>query len=106
MTTYTITLTGVFEAEDLAEAYDDFREWAAMPGCVEAGGVVTVTTEADEVWARLSPAAKAEWLRAMMPEPEPELTACPECSEVAVTTTAGVLPVCLACDWTGWPEPA
>lgn len=31
------------------------------------------------------------------------LTECPECCEVAVTHTAGPLPVCLSCDWTGWP---
>jgi hypothetical protein len=30
------------------------------------------------------------------------LTECPECGETAVTTTQGPLPVCLACDWTGW----
>lgn len=42
MNTYTITLTCVVDAEDLDEAYDEFRQWAAMPGCVEAGAKVTV----------------------------------------------------------------
>jgi hypothetical protein len=35
-------------------------------------------------------------------EPEDEFTPCPECEEVAVTHTAGPLPVCTKCDWTGW----
>ena len=27
---------------------------------------------------------------------------CPECGERGVTRDAGPLPVCRACDWTGW----
>lgn len=61
-------------------------------------------TEPDDIWNALSPAAKADWVRAMQPEPPVTdgLTACPECAEVAVTRTAGPLGVCLNCDWTDW----
>lgn len=30
---------------------------------------------------------------------------CPECGALAVSRTSpGDLPVCVACDWTGWPD--
>ena len=29
---------------------------------------------------------------------------CPECERSTLTRTAGPLPVCAACDWTGWPD--
>jgi hypothetical protein len=37
-------------------------------------------------------------------EPGPHRTVCPECGARAVTapTEPKSLPVCLACDWTGW----
>jgi hypothetical protein len=35
--------------------------------------------------------------------PNPNVLAkCPECGALAVTSTAGPLPVCRSCDWTGW----
>jgi hypothetical protein len=41
MITYTITITGVFDAETEAEALDEFRQWVTMPGCLEQGATVT-----------------------------------------------------------------
>lgn len=32
-----------------------------------------------------------------------ERTQCPECSRFEVVTEEGALPVCQACEWTGWP---
>jgi hypothetical protein len=29
---------------------------------------------------------------------------CPECDAIAVTIAPGSLPVCQACDWTGWEK--
>lgn len=106
MTTYTFTLTGTFEADTRDEALADFEDWLRMRGVAQHAAVTTDEDgEADAIWQSLSPAAKASWVAAMQPQPEAEpLTACPECDEVAVTTTAGPLPVCLACDWTGWKD--
>lgn len=35
---------------------------------------------------------------------QPYSDECPECGDMAVIHTAGPLPVCRSCDWTGWPD--
>ena len=40
MFTYTITLTGVFDAETPEDALAEFRDWASQPGCVEQAAVI------------------------------------------------------------------
>ena len=41
MSTWTVTITGVFEAATREEALAEFADWLAMPGCIEDGAEVT-----------------------------------------------------------------
>ena len=48
---YTITLTGVFDADSPQEACALFREWASLPYCVEIGAEITPEPTMED-WAR------------------------------------------------------
>lgn len=69
--TYTFTITATLDAESGDKAWDQWVALLAEPRLVEEFTVVAspAATDPDQVWASLSPAAKATWVRAMMPPP-------------------------------------
>jgi hypothetical protein len=106
MTTWSATITAVFDC-DFEDVVDEFTAWVTMPSCVEQGLIITPHTavtddvfQLNDIWNRLSVAAKRSWVEAMMPQPpslaedlalaglrlpnpEPDdyVPACPECGE-------------------------
>lgn len=44
---YQISIIGHFDADSQTEAIADFREWIAMPGCVEEGAIITREEDED-----------------------------------------------------------
>jgi hypothetical protein len=76
MTTWSATITAVFDC-DFEDVVDEFTAWVTMPSCVEQGLIITPHTavtddvfQLNDIWNRLSVAAKRSWVEAMMPEPE------------------------------------
>jgi hypothetical protein len=49
MTTFTVTLTATFDAEDTADAFDQFTEWLTNPANVEDGADITLVAPNVEV---------------------------------------------------------